>query len=70
VFPAAWIILLFQMITRWGAMGVDHQYEALALLIMLGVLWARMAKEKGRELELFCICMTRVTGLGLMHRPM
>lgn len=70
VFLAAWLILLFQMITKWGVMSVDHHYDGLALLVLLGALWARMAKEKGRELELFCICMMMVTGLSLMHRPM
>ncbi len=70
VFLAAWIILLFQVVTKWGVMSVGHHYDGLALLVLLGALWARMAKEKGRELELFCICMTMVTGLGLMHGPM
>ncbi len=70
IFLAAWLILLFQMITKWGVMSVDHHYDGVALLVLLGALWARMAKEEGREFELFCICMTMVTGLGLMHRPM
>ncbi len=70
IFLAAWLILLFQMITKWRVMSVDLHYDGIALLVLLGALWARMAKEKDRELELFCICMTMVTGLGLMHRPM
>ncbi len=70
IFLAAWLILLFQMITEWRAMSVDLHYDGIALLVLLGALWARMAKEKDRELELFCLCMTMVTGLGLMHRPM
>lgn len=69
IFLVAWLILLFQMITKWGVMSVDLRYDGVTLLVLLGALWARMAKEKGRELELFCICMTTVTVLGLMHRP-
>jgi len=69
VFLAAWLVLLFQIITKWGAMSVGHHYDGVALLVLLGALWGRMAKEKGRELELFCICVTTVIVLGLIHSP-
>ena len=68
-FLVAWLILLFQMITKWGVMSVDLHYDGVALLVFLGALWGCMAKEKGRELELFSISMITVTVLDLMHRP-
>jgi hypothetical protein len=34
VFLAAWLILLFQMITKWGVMSVDHHYDGKRLAFL------------------------------------
>ena len=67
IFLAAWLLLLFQMITRWGVMSVDLHYDGVTFLVLIGTLWGRIAKEKSREFELFCISVTTVIVLGLIH---
>jgi hypothetical protein len=68
VFVVAWLLLLIQTITRWGLVSVGLHYDAVTLLVLLCALWGSMAKEKGRELELFCICVTTVILLDLVHK--
>ena len=70
IFLAAWMTLLVQLVIRWKSINVELHYDGIALLVLLGALWGRLALEKRRETELLLLGLTTAIVLAVVHRLM